>query len=71
MELGSWSIRSNRISYQMNKRNEQGELHGLCEWYYRNGPLMYKGNYINGERHGPWEIYSSNGNLSEIRYYII
>jgi antitoxin component YwqK of YwqJK toxin-antitoxin module len=54
----------------MNKRNEQGELHGLCEWYWDNGPLMYKGNYINGERHGLCENYYSNGELIEIEYYI-
>ena len=31
---------------------------------------MYKGNYVNGEPHGYWEEYWSNGNLNQINYYI-
>jgi antitoxin component YwqK of YwqJK toxin-antitoxin module len=64
MELGSWPIRCNTISYQMNKLNEQGEQHGPWEGYYRNGNLSFKGNYVNGKKHGSFETYHSNGNLS-------
>ena len=42
----------------MNKRNEQGKLHGPWEWYYENGKLSSKGNYVNGK-------------ILEIEYYII
>ena len=55
----------------MNKRNEQGQRHGPWETYYLNGNLRYKGNFINGKRHGLCENYGwSNGELEEIEYYI-
>ena len=50
----------------MNKYNEQGQKHGPYEWYYENGKLGSKANYLNGKRHGPWEEYYENGKLDEI-----
>jgi antitoxin component YwqK of YwqJK toxin-antitoxin module len=45
-------------------RNEQGESHGYWEWYYfDNGQLCYKGNFVNGKRHSYWEVYYDNGQL--------
>lgn len=55
----------------MNKHNEQGQRHGLWEWYYANGNLMSKANFLNGKRHGPWETYHPSGNLAAIIYHII
>jgi antitoxin component YwqK of YwqJK toxin-antitoxin module len=40
------------------------------EGYWSDGKLNYKGNYLNGELHGPWEGYYYDGKLYEIRYYI-
>jgi antitoxin component YwqK of YwqJK toxin-antitoxin module len=48
----------------INLYNEKGEKHGYWEWYYDNGQLSYKGNYVNGKEHGYWEYYHSNGQLS-------
>ena len=44
----------------MNQYNKQRKRHGLYEWYYENGKLMYKENYVNGQLHGLWEGYHSN-----------
>ena len=35
-----------------------------------NGNVIYKGNYLNGKKHGPWETYYPNGKLAAIRYHI-
>jgi antitoxin component YwqK of YwqJK toxin-antitoxin module len=51
-------------------RNENGERHGYWEWYYDNGQLSYKGNYVNGKLHGYWESYYSNGQLAYKGFYI-
>ena len=50
--------------------NEQGEPHGYWEYYYYNGQLMFKGNYVNGKLHGYWEDYYENGQLVYKTYYI-
>ena len=55
----------------MNKFNEQGQRHGPWVWYWSDGPLKYKGNYVNDKKHGPWESYWDNGKLAAIEYYII
>jgi antitoxin component YwqK of YwqJK toxin-antitoxin module len=47
----------------VNKRNSQGERHGLWEDYYDNGQLYWKCNYHNGKYHGLLESYHSNGQL--------
>ena len=51
-------------------RNEKGQKHGHWEYYYSNGQLCYKGNYVNGKEHGYWEHYYGNGQLSYKLYYI-
>jgi antitoxin component YwqK of YwqJK toxin-antitoxin module len=50
--------------------NENGEKHGYWEWYWYNGQLHYKGNYVNGNAHGYWEWYHCNGQLTHKIYYI-
>ncbi len=55
----------------MNQYNNKGELHGYWEeYYYPNGNLMYKTNYVNGESHGYWETYYQNGQLSWKGYFV-
>ena len=51
-------------------KNSKGQAHGLWEWYYSNGQLCYKGNYINGKEDGLWEGYHSNGQLSYKEYHV-
>ena len=53
----------------MNKLNNKGNYHGYWEAYFYNdnifyyddgdiyGDIIYKGNYINGEKKGYWEYY--------------
>ena len=47
----------------MNAYNNKGEQHGPWEIYFSNGPLDWKGEYVNDLEHGLWESYWSNGNL--------
>lgn len=60
----------------MNAYNDKGLNHGLWTGHYSNGNLMYKQNYINGDRHGLselhglQEVYYSNGNLNFKTYYL-
>jgi antitoxin component YwqK of YwqJK toxin-antitoxin module len=51
-------------------RNKQGHPHGYWEFYYLNGQLCYKGNYINGKLDGYWEEYWSDGQLCYKGNYI-
>jgi antitoxin component YwqK of YwqJK toxin-antitoxin module len=43
---------------------------GYWEWYYPNGKLWYKGNFINGIQDGYWEFYYINGDLYKKGHYI-
>ena len=44
-------------------------IDGYWEYYYSNGQLMFKGNYINGKRDGYWRHYYSNGKLQSNGLY--
>ena len=54
----------------INLYNDKGKRHGYWEYYYSDGQLAYKGNYVNGKNHGYWESYYSNGKLMYKIYYI-
>jgi len=54
----------------MNEYNDNREKHGPWEEYYSNGNLCYKGNYIDGKRHGLYERYSNSGKSYIKQYYI-
>jgi len=45
-----------------NQYNSEGKKDGYWEWYYNNGTLMCRGNYINGDYDGYWEEYYGDGN---------
>jgi antitoxin component YwqK of YwqJK toxin-antitoxin module len=47
----------------INLYNENRERHGYWEFYYENGQLERKCNYVNGNLDGYWEEYHSNGQL--------
>ena len=51
-------------------RNSKDQPHGLWEWYYSNGQLGYKGNFINGKQDGLWEWYFSDGRLWYKEYHV-
>ncbi len=55
----------------MNQFNEESQKHGIYEYYYPNGKLCSKENYVNGKRHGLYESYYSYGKLHEIQYNLI
>ena len=42
----------------------EGKLEGLWEWYYDNGQLQDKANFIDGKTHGLSESYWDNGQLT-------
>ena len=50
-------------SKNITPHNDKGEPHGYWEYYYSNGKLSSKGNFVNGEQHGYWEYYYYNGQL--------
>ncbi len=54
----------------MNKLNKEGQKHGPWEWYYPNGKLSHKENYVNGQRHGYSESYYENGLLMNSGNYL-
>jgi hypothetical protein len=49
-------------------RNDKGELHGYCEFYFNN--FAYKCFYHNGIRIGYMEYYFYNRNLCGKLFYI-
>ena len=50
--------------------NKDGEPNGYWEWYWYDGTLWYKGNYINGKRDGYWVWYDRGGKLRYKKYHI-
>ena len=48
---------------RINQYDSEGRRQGYWEYYYSNGNLSSKGNYINGKNDGVWEFYWNNGNL--------
>jgi antitoxin component YwqK of YwqJK toxin-antitoxin module len=44
---------------------QNGERHGIWEYYFINGQLREKGNYKNGKMDGDWIGFSVNGNINE------
>ena len=51
-------------------RNDKGQLHGYCVWYWRNGTIQCEANLINGVEQGLTKYYHRDGNLSYKEYYI-
>jgi len=43
---------------------------GYFEWFFANGQLKHKGNYINGEETGQHFWYNQNGNIEAIENYV-
>jgi len=53
-----------------NQFNNNGEKHGEYVFYYDDGKLGLKGNYINGNRDSLWVTYNVKGKLTLKEYYI-
>ena len=51
-------------------KNEHGQLHGLCIYYWDNGNVMYKLRYVNGVQYGLRERYKSDGKLWYKDYWL-
>ena len=47
----------------INQYTYNGKKTGYWEYYWNNGQLNCKGNYINGEKDGIWVYYHENGQL--------
>jgi antitoxin component YwqK of YwqJK toxin-antitoxin module len=47
----------------INLYNENRERHGYWEFYYSDGQLCSKGNFVNGRKNGYWEWYYPDGKL--------
>lgn len=43
--------------------------HGQYKKYFRNGQINELGNYTQGKKHGPWEIYNAQGILRWTKFY--
>ena len=43
---------------------------GYWEYYFDNGKVKRKGNYLNGKKDGNWEHYYENGNISFTTNYL-
>ena len=61
-----------------NPLNKDGQPHGLCEEYWDNGSLLYKGTYVNiyykgtyvnGKEYGLWEYYNKDGTIMKQIFY--
>ena len=46
-------------------RDNDGNIDGLFERYFKNGQLELKGKLNKGYRSGNWEVYNENGELKE------
>ena len=49
--------------------NDKGQQHGLWEYYYYNGNLLFKGTYLKGEYIGLWIRGFSDGLIKQISFY--
>jgi len=54
----------------INLYNSKGERHGSWEYYYDDGQLLSKGNYVAGKQHGSWEYYYDDGQLLSKGNYV-
>jgi antitoxin component YwqK of YwqJK toxin-antitoxin module len=65
---GIWELYYNLEHYSVSFLNirstfKDGVLTGVGEYYFTNGQLERKGNYVNGCKDGLWKFYDYNGNL--------
>ena len=54
-----------------NPRNNKNQKHDFWIRYYSDGSIWYKGQYVNGFKHGLWLVYDwDNDNLIYKGHYI-
>ena len=51
---------------QRKKRLKDGELDGICEWFYENGNIESKGCFEKGLKNGTWTHYYKNLKVKSI-----
>ena len=49
------------MTAQVNQLDSQGEQHGVWEWYWGDGTLLWKGHYHHGKVDRLQEAYWTNG----------
>jgi antitoxin component YwqK of YwqJK toxin-antitoxin module len=55
---------------RINQYDMDGRKQGYWEYYYENGRIRSKGNYVNGIWEGNWEWYYDNGKISSKASYV-
>jgi len=45
--------------------DDNGQFHGYCEVYFKNGQLWWNGVRVNGKRYGYREWYDDDGSICE------
>ena len=53
----------------LEKNYTDNSLHGLYIYYWDNGQIRFKGEFLNNHRIGVWENYDKNGNLILMENY--
>ena len=46
---------------KINQYDSEGKQHGIWEYYYSDGKLRLRCNYLHGQLHGKWEDYRADG----------
>lgn len=60
-----------KIKENITPHNDKNQPHGKWIYYYSNGQLRFKANYINGKPIGYFMTYSNNGRLDFKEYHIL
>jgi hypothetical protein len=55
---------------QINQYDPEGRPHGVCESYWGNGSLWWRGHYHHGQVHGLWKWYWGDDTLYFKRYFL-
>ena len=54
----------------MNQFNERGEHLGYWEETYFNDVIWYKGNYVNNQMVGHWEVFNVFGQITDKAFFL-
>jgi antitoxin component YwqK of YwqJK toxin-antitoxin module len=57
------------MTRQVNQRDLEGKLHGVWEYYYRDG-TVWRCRFVHGKSIGLWENYYADGTSSWKDYYL-
>ena len=61
---GKLSIKNKKTGYTVIEKNyKKGILHGPLKYYWQNGNIRVKGEYLNQKRAGIWKNFDINGKV--------